>query len=60
MQPTFPPDHHSHRRSSGDEQSPPPQDERRINFPLEAERAAQYLMRQCLPACDPSDPREGR
>ncbi|HYP48908.1 MAG TPA: hypothetical protein VEQ61_09760 [Thermoleophilaceae bacterium] len=59
MQPTFPPDHHSHRRR-GDEEGPVPAGERRINVPLEAERAAQYFMRQCLPAFDASDPREGK
>jgi hypothetical protein len=49
MQPRFPADHHFHRRNRNSQG-----DRARSSQPL---AAAHYLIRQCLPAFDASDPR---
>jgi hypothetical protein len=50
MQPRFPADHHFHRRHRNSQVD-------RARSSSQPPAAADYLIRQCLPAFDASDPR---
>jgi hypothetical protein len=56
MQPRFPPDHHFYRRSRKSQNAPGDLG-RSTNHPVPAEPTVAYLIRQCLPTFDASDPR---